>query len=61
MLLIGYNPFPELLFKINAGIHVPLYPIRGPIKYSVNDVFNFHDSKEAFVQFFLGLGLAERD
>lgn len=61
ILLIGYNPFPELLFKIEEGIHVPLYPIRGPIKYSVNDEFNFSDSEQAFIQFFWGLGLAEKD
>lgn len=61
ILLIGYNPFPELLFKIQANIHVPLYPVRGPIKYSVDDDFNFSDSEQAFNQFFFGLGLAETD
>jgi hypothetical protein len=61
LLLVAYNPSPNYVFVYWKGIHVPLYPMRGPVVWEVkNDSFEWNDSINALFQFHFSLGLAEK-
>lgn len=58
LLTVAYNPLPDYLFSMWRGIHVPLYPSRGPVAWFVREEFPWNDSQSAIVAFHVGLGLA---
>lgn len=55
ILLIGYLPHTQLRFGLWKGIHVPLWPSKGPIGWYENKDFPWHDSIEAIAAFHTGL------
>jgi hypothetical protein len=60
LLLIAYQPFSELLYVISRGIHIPMYPQRGPMQYYEMDDFEWNDSIESIIQFHGSLGLGTK-
>ncbi len=55
MLIVGYLPDPTLKFVLWSGIHIPLWPHRGPIGSYEKDDFPWNDSYQAIAAFHSGL------
>jgi len=59
LLLVAFKSIPDYKFVIERGIHVPLYPVKGPIGHCENHDFTWDDSIKALMGFYMGLRLAE--
>jgi len=51
LLLVAYQPFSELYYVIWRGIHIPLFPLKGPLLYYERDDFEWSDSVKSIIQF----------
>jgi hypothetical protein len=57
LIVVAFNPLEDYLFSIWRGIHVPLYPKRGPVSWYEKEEFPWKDSLEAALSFHVGLEL----
>jgi hypothetical protein len=57
LIVVAFNPLEDYLFSMWRGIHVPLYPERGPIGWYDRQGFPWNDSQTALYSFHVGVEL----
>lgn len=61
VLIVVYNPFPDMLLVLWKGIHYPIYPERGPVYWYEKNDFPESDTDKVCIGLLVSMGLKQID